>query len=525
MGVKIISVLTLFFCVSLLHAQDIGKFSGSFESNTHVYENDKDIGARKPNDKIASNNYLNLKYQYKYFDVGVRLESYLPSLQGFNINYKGTGIANRYIRFKNDNLDVTAGNFYEQFGSGLIFRTFEERQLGIDNSLDGIRLKYDFKDIFFLKAIMGTQRNAFKKNEDDLHGKIRGLDVDLSINNLLEITSFPLMKLGVSYISKYEKYNGSEDVPVTVDAFSARFDIESESADMSLEYVEKDKDFNQLMFLPMPKGRALLLNGGLYGKGLSLNYTIRRLENMSYQSLRTAIAPQMMINYLPVLVKQHSYSLSNIYIYHGNPNGEIGLQCDLLYKIPKKSFLGGKYGTQLAFNYAQYNDLKRISATETKFFEISDDLFYRDFSLEITKKWSKKFKSILVYNYQELKKSKDKTINPNIISLDMQYKITSRNSMRLELQHLSIDDDKKNWMASLLEFSFAPSYSFFVADDYNYGNENKVHYYTCGISLSKASTKFIATYGRQREGLSCVGGVCRIMPAMKAFTISLSTRF
>ena len=41
-----------------------------------------------------------------------------------------------------DNLTVTAGNFYEQFGSGLILRSFEERTLGIDNALDGLRLKY-----------------------------------------------------------------------------------------------------------------------------------------------------------------------------------------------------------------------------------------------------------------------------------------------------------------------------------------------------------------------------------------------
>lgn len=520
----------MFFSVGVLNAQNLGKFSGSLESNTHIYENDKKINAVKPKDKIASNNYLDLKYQYKYFEAGIRIESYLPALQGFDRNYKDTGLANRYVRFKNTSLDITLGNFYEQFGSGLIFRTFEERQLGIDNSLDGIRFKYDFKNIFLMKIIYGTQRDAFKKYSKNVKGKVHGLDLDLSLNKLLGINDFPLMKLGGSFIGKYESFDSVEYEELKekdnfITAIATRLDIESSNADFSIEYVEKEKDFNQQLFRIMPKGRALLINGGIYGKGLSFNYTVRRLENMSYQSLRTATAPQMMINYLPVLVKQHSYSLSNIYVYQGNTFGEIGAQFDLLYKIPKRTSLGGKYGTQLAFNYSQYNDLKRTSVTDTKFFEMSDDLFYRDFSLEITKKWSKKFKSILVYNYQELKKSKDKTINPNIISLDMQYKITARNSMRLELQHLSIDDDKKNWMASLLEYSFAPYYSFFIADDYNYGNENKVHYYTCGLSLTKGSTKLITTYGRQREGISCVGGVCRMMPAMKAFTISLSTRF
>ena len=35
-----------------------------------------------------------------------------------------------------DGLEITAGNFYEQFGSGLIFRSYEEKGLGIDNAMD-----------------------------------------------------------------------------------------------------------------------------------------------------------------------------------------------------------------------------------------------------------------------------------------------------------------------------------------------------------------------------------------------------
>ena len=39
---------------------------------------------------------------------------------------------------ENEDLDVTIG-FYEQYGSGMILRAYEERQLGIDNALDGIK--------------------------------------------------------------------------------------------------------------------------------------------------------------------------------------------------------------------------------------------------------------------------------------------------------------------------------------------------------------------------------------------------
>ena len=62
---------------------------------------------------------------------------------------------------ENDNVGVTIGNFYDQFGSGMIFRAYEERQLGIDNSLDGIRLTYEPKNGIYLKGMIGKQRHIF----------------------------------------------------------------------------------------------------------------------------------------------------------------------------------------------------------------------------------------------------------------------------------------------------------------------------------------------------------------------------
>ena len=52
---------------------------------------------------------------------------------------------------------MTAGNFYEQFGSVLIFRAYEERGLGYDNAIDGFRLKYKPLPVY-TKGLIGRQR-------------------------------------------------------------------------------------------------------------------------------------------------------------------------------------------------------------------------------------------------------------------------------------------------------------------------------------------------------------------------------
>ena len=45
-----------------------------------------------------------------------------------------------YLKGRYKEAELTLGSFYEQFGSGFILRAYEERSLGIDNSLQGARL-------------------------------------------------------------------------------------------------------------------------------------------------------------------------------------------------------------------------------------------------------------------------------------------------------------------------------------------------------------------------------------------------
>ena len=52
------------------------------------------------------------------------------------------GIAQYYFKYENTNSEITVGSFYEQFGNGLVFRAWEDRQLGINNSLRGLDIDF-----------------------------------------------------------------------------------------------------------------------------------------------------------------------------------------------------------------------------------------------------------------------------------------------------------------------------------------------------------------------------------------------
>ena len=107
---------------------------------------------------------------------------------GFPEGYRGEGITYRYLQFKQDGLDITVGNFYEQFGTGMVFRSYEERGLGYDNAMDGVRIKVNPVSGLSLKAVMGRQRFYFEKSP----GLLRGIDFLALARAFFSFTSGPL---------------------------------------------------------------------------------------------------------------------------------------------------------------------------------------------------------------------------------------------------------------------------------------------------------------------------------------------
>ena len=117
----------------------------------------------------------------------------------------------------------------------------------------------------------------------------------------------------------------------------------------------------------------------------------------------------------------------------------------------------------------------------------------------------------------------------------MAYKINTKNSIRAEFQGLFLRkkegggiNDKGDWATVLLEYTISPNYFFSFMNQYNFGNpdtEKRVHYpiITCGYI--REATRFTVSYGRQRAGLFCVGGVCRFVPANNGLTLSFTQSF
>ena len=136
-----------------------GVVSGNMSVLFQSYQEDSIIGAVVPPSKSGFNAYSNLIYTQGNFSAGFRYESYLNSVLGFPGRFKGSGIGYRYARWSDPEIgvDVTVGNFYETFGAGVLLRSYEERNLGLDNAMDGVRLLLSPIDGINVKMVYGKQ--------------------------------------------------------------------------------------------------------------------------------------------------------------------------------------------------------------------------------------------------------------------------------------------------------------------------------------------------------------------------------
>ena len=554
--------------------QFINNLSGSFESNAQWYLNDKKTGEFPEDEHVRANSYLKLDYNFlNNFSVGIQAESYAPEqLFNYSPNFdQNINIAQYYANYRNDKLDITLGYFYEQFGSGLILRAWEDRALGMNNSIRGARINFRPSNALNITTFWGEPRVGFKVSNSQLFGA----NAEISVSDLFNLEKINSFNLGLSYVGKKEDYeteNNNNVVPELVNSFSGRLDLDFGKIYTSFEYVLKGDDVRlndaeEVVEEKTFKGNALLWTLGYSKKGLGISGTFRRLEGMNFYSERTSagssnLYAEQVINYLPALTKQHDYTLSNIYLYQAQPGlnfiinqvqaGEIGTQFDIYYNIKKGTTLGGKYGTKFTANISYWAGLgaKAIDpeASEFSFSENADyeadflsfkDKYYRDINFEIRKKWSPKISSILSYMNIVIDKDlalgkplgiSDSFIHSDIVVLESTYKFGKGKSFRLEAQHLFNDDDTRNWVGGTAEYFFNSKFGLYANDSYNYeesyNDENtKIHFYNVGGSFTKGATRIALNYGRQRGGLLCVGGVCRIVSPNTGFTLNLTTSF
>ncbi len=525
--------------------------TGSIQSDILVPETDKAIGAEKTDD-VLTNTYIDLHLQHSIVEAGARLEYLEHPLPGFENDFAGWGVPNFYVKGRLTQRDpsrpsvaeLTLGTFYEQFGSGFILRTYEERSLGIDNSLLGGRLVLKPLNGVTIKALSGKQRRYWKWNKS----LVSGADVELNIDEFvpaLQENGTRLM-LGASWVNKHEE---QDDIykdathkyvfPEYVNAFDVRTQLNHGAWSLLAEYARKTQDPSADNGYIYRAGQVAMLSGSYSRRGLSVLLQAKRSENMAFRSRRTMRLTSSFINHMPAFTLDHTYALAALYPYATQfAPGEWAYQGEVNYNFKRHTPIGGKYGMNVKVNYSYVRALHTtpIAADATdatdgytsSFFKWGADTYYQDLNIQLSRKLSAAFKLNLMYMNQRYNmtvvEGEGGMVHSNIFVADGKYQFSPKTTLRGELQYLTTKQDEGDWVFGLLELSLVPHWMLTVSDQWNCG-ETDIHYYQALVTFNTGAHRLQAGYGRTQEGYNCSGGVCRWIPASRGFTFSYNYNF
>ena len=535
--------------------------TGSVQSDILIPEFDPEIQdrAHKVDDWATTNTFADVNIMSEHVDAGARfefLEHPLPGFRppSFSKDYAGWGVPYFYVKTHFKNWDLTLGNFYEQFGSGFILRTYEERNLGIDNSLLGGRFTIRPVAGVSFKLLGGKQRRYWDLND----AWISGADLELSLDQWFKglSNSGTYITLGASWVNKYEKTDDvmadathKLNMPSSVNAFDVRANLQKGGFNLLAEYAWKSQDPTYENGWIYRKGSVAMLSASYSKRGMSLLLQAKRSDNMSFRSRRregeSETTTASFINHLPAFTMDQTYALAAMYPYATYPDGEWAYQAEIGYNFKRHTLLGGKYGTNVRVNFSHIRGIERdpingggpgTDGYSSAFWKWGDDgMYYQDINVQIEKRVTRSFNIHLMYMNQfynnvinriaegELSENK-KYVHSDIFVLDAKYKFNNKFTLRGELQYLSTDEDLGDWWYGLLELSILPNWMFTIADMYNSGVTD-IHYYQGLVTYSAGSHRIQLGYGRTRAGYNCAGGVCRYVPSSKGVTISYNYNF
>ncbi len=536
---RILTLLLAAGCTVAAQAQirlGDGQLTGSFETNTIYYVDDNGLGeaGKAPKDHFGSNNYLKADYTYGRFSAGLQADAYLPALQGYEIGQQPGGhkfyLSSKYIQWQDKNFSVLVGDIFDQFGNGLIYRSYEDRQLGFNNSVEGIRGIYRFGNFVELKGLYGRPRLY----TDYTDSWVRGADLKISIADIAKASELQLTIEG-SYVNRYEGLDKDEYVDFAelgltnpnLNMYSGRLNLDWKGLSLRGEYAVKSTDLSSLNQTEAMKGHASLVELGYYYKGFSFSGQFRELDHMGTLLSLYGNGTGNTLNYLPALTRQYTYMLANLNPYQVNVEGEIGGQVDVYYTWRNPSNRHRYWNFHANYSTFYTRNLSQTASSDRH------ELLWRDANFDIERQWNRTWKTTILYSFQEWNPyhgAKHRTYVSNIFVADVTCKISKKSSLRAEVQYLLSDEYEGDWVAGLLEYNLAPRWSIFFQDMYNLdataaNNYEKINYYSGGFSYTKSRTRIQLSYGRNRAGYICSGGVCRYSPAYTGVNLAITSSF
>jgi len=531
------------------------QLSGQLQSRANFFLRDSLIGAANipqyDYQLFGAENWLNLQAGFRGFTLALRFDFFQNSnLLNPTDSYSGQGVGAWLLEKPMGPLTLSAGYIYDQIGSGLIFRSFEERPLLIDNALVGVKLKYQVMPDLFIKAFAGRQKRQF-----DLYGSVvrgfhseyfftmnrRGQSISLapgagvvartlddgSMNNLVSsLQTYPSAEL---FVPKYNTYAATLYQTLRYGPFRWYAEVAFKTKDVYID------PFAQTILQgdTLTGNRYRQAPGHMFYSSLSyasgrVGLTIegKRTSNFGFRTRPQEALNRGTLNFLPPLTRVNTFRLTSRYNPAAQELQEWSWQGDLQLSL----------GEDMTLNL-NHSGMQNDGTTP----------LYREWFLELSRQGGEKHWSLglqrQIYHqaFYEFKPGAPivKTITPFAeVSLDA----GQDRSLRLEMQTLFMNrgedqqlNDYGHWLFALAEYNPSGKWKFAVSDMFNWkpgrfspksGNRSvALHFPRFDIFFQPGTHLFSLSYIKQVEGVVCTGGICRLEPAFSGVQFTLNSSF
>lgn len=563
---KHLYLLTFLVCVTQgLVAQNNSnpnaRVTGNLQSNGNFFISDPRVGATGTPQydylKFGAETWMNLNYSNWGFDFGLRFDMFNNSnLLNPTQAYTDQGIGRWYVHKNIYKFEFTGGYIYDQIGSGIIFRAYEERALMIDNALYGIKAGYNFNENWRIKAFTGRMKKQF----DEYGTIVRGgaLDGFFKTDSSGSVTFAP----GAGVVARTYDDATANQIANTIatyppqDSIGLQFNTyaftlyNTMTAGDFTWFIEGALKSDDVMYNPFEttatggKGKLINAQGSTiystlaYARdGLGITLEGKRTENFAFRNTPFEFGVQGAINFLPPMARQNTYRLTTRFAPATQEFGEQAFQLDGKYAINKKWSVG-----------LNVSDIRLLDGHE----------IYREIAPEFLFKKAREWQigggiqllkyDIFVYQGKEDKADEDDILgflasgDANYVEaltpyMEFLYKFTPKKSVRVEAQYLRTDDEFGSWVNGLVEFGWAPHWLMYVSDMYKLKHpedkefsEDKtkfdgIHFPSVGLVYTYRANRFSFAYVKQVEGINCAGGICRYEPAFNGVRLNINSSF
>jgi hypothetical protein len=524
-----------------------GTFSGDLMMNLNFFQRDTNIkAAGNPlydNYLSGSEGWLSLRYNIKGFTFFLRADAFNNSnLKNPTSTSTDFGIGAWSITKDMKDLSITVGSIYDQIGSGILFRSYEDRGLLIDNAIVGIELKYKLTNNISLKGFTGQQKNnsvigingalhtpsygpvlkGFNAEGDFAVGKLHIIPGIGFLNRTLDANSYAaavaIVKAQDSnhhFLPVYNMYAGTVYNTLTYKNFSWYMEGAYKSQEGVIE--------NNLLVNKPGNVEYTSINYGK--KGIALSLAGKRTEDFVMRTSPSELLLNGLLNWQPVVAVLRPERLISRYTPASQDISEMAGTANLIVTPNDK--------TNLTFTYTNINTLE----DKKLFRELYAEAMYTGFknlSVQLGAQY-------MEYNTTLYQAHQASTLFAFTPFTEVVYRLNEKKSLRVELQYMDSKQDYGSWAFALVEFNIAPKWSLSASDMYNitinknpdnpnytdpgFANKKANHYYNLFACYTKGANRFSLAYVKQVDGINCTGGVCRYEPAFSGLKATITSSF